>query len=152
MSADSIQINFTVTVGDTVVMPCPVPPGALMQYYSVEWMKDNNILICTNRSRDHIADPRYGIDGAYSLVISSVDVNDSSSSYECVLHSTNPITNVRQELQAYPERDILLTLHVLDTSTSTGKRELDTASTGEPADDDGFSKSYFLLDIINYAQ
>ena len=132
MSADSIQINFTVTVGDTVVMPCPVPPGALMQYY--------------------IADPRYGIDGAYSLVISSVDVNDSSSSYECVLHSTNPITNVRQELQAYPERDILLTLHVLDTSTSTGKRELDTASTGEPADDDGFSKSYFLLDIINYAQ
>ena len=63
VSADTIQTNFTAIVGDTVVMLCPVPPGALMQYYSVEWMKENNILICTNQPRDHIADPRYSIDG-----------------------------------------------------------------------------------------
>ena len=128
MPPDSIQTVFNATVGETVVLPCVISPGALLQYYSVEWTKDHaRILINQENPQDHIivteTDPRYSIDGGYSLVISSVDVNDSSSRYQCVLHSTNPKTRVRQELQAYPQRDILLTLHVLDISASTEEPE-----------------------------
>ena len=130
---DSVQTVFNATVGESVVLPCVISPRALLQYCTVEWMRDN-ILIHTNQEanpQDHIVtetNPRYSIDGAYSLVISSVDVNDSSSRYQCVLHSTNPETGVRQELYAYPQRDILLTLHVLDTSASTEEPESDEFS------------------------
>ena len=129
---DSVQTTFNATVGDTVVLPCPVPPGALRQSYSVIWMKESLPILTVNPENHTIArtDPRYGIDDIFSLIIESVnDVNDSNSCYECMLYSTNPVTDVRHELQSHPQRNIKLTLNVLAT-----------ASTGEPGSDNRLSE------------
>ena len=94
MLSDSVQTVFNATVGESVALPCVISPGALLQYYTVEWMKDN-VLIHTNRKvnpQDHIVtetDPRYSTDGAYSLVISSVDVKENNLKF---LTSLNVIT------------------------------------------------------------
>ena len=123
MAVDSLQINFTATVGDTAVLPCPILPGALLRSYSVMWMKDSLPIL---NAQDQITktDPRYRVNDAFSLIIESVDVNDSSSSYQCVLFFMNPITGAKQELQTDPERDILLTLNVFDNITApTGSDE-----------------------------
>ena len=120
------EINFTATVGDTAVLTCPIPPGALLQSYSVIWMKDS-LPILSAQDQITKTDPRYRINDAFSLIIESVDVNDSSSSYQCVMYSTNPITGVRQELQPQPERDILLSLTILETA-ATGEPESDRSS------------------------
>ena len=49
-------------------------------------------------------DSRYDIDRAtYALIIDPVDENDTSSSYECQVFVTNPITNTKQRLQYFPQ-------------------------------------------------
>ena len=56
-------------------------------------------------------DPKYDVDGAYSLVIHSVNMNDSSSNYQCMLYSTNPNTDAWPELR--PDHDVILSLNIL---------------------------------------
>lgn len=101
----SLQTTFTVRAGDTAILPCPVPPGALLESYSVTWSKDDITVM--------FSDPRFDLNKAYSLVIHSVNLNDSSFNYRCVLCVTNPNTGTRREVRMYPDRDIPLTLHVI---------------------------------------
>ena len=97
--------TFTARVGDTAILPCPTPPGALIQYYSVRWMKDD-VTIITADSPQAITqvDPKFDVDTTYSLVIHSVNLNDSSSNYRCELSVTNPLTNTKQVVQ--PDHEI----------------------------------------------
>ena len=116
----AVQTTFTATSGDRIVLQCAIQPGALLEYYSVEWMKDN-VLIAKARNPHDIAivDSRYSIDRAsYSLTIDDVNGNDSSINYQCALFVTNPITNVRQELKFSQNRDVLLSLRVLGKSNN----------------------------------
>ena len=111
----SVQTTFTARVGNTAVLQCPIAPGALLQYYSVMWTKDSTLIGERGNSQDIMyTDPeRYDIDYAYSLLIHSVNVNDSSSNYQCVLFITNPHTDTKQEVQPYPNREIPLTLNII---------------------------------------
>jgi hypothetical protein len=111
----AVQTVFTATSGDRIILQCPIQPGALLEYYSVQWMKDNVLIAEARNPHDIIAtDSRYSIDASsYSLVIDNVNSNDSSSYYQCALFATNPITNTRQELVFSQPRNILLTLRVL---------------------------------------
>ena len=81
-----------------MILPCPFKPGALLQYYTVEWMKDNiEIAIAPNS--------KYHIDRAtYALIIDPVSVNDTSSNYQCQVFVTNPKTNSKEQLQLYSQR------------------------------------------------
>lgn len=93
--------TFTARVGETAILPCPTPPGALIQYYSVRWMKDD-VTIITADSTQAITqvDPKFDVDTtSYSLIIHSVNLNDSSSNYHCELSVTNPLTKTKQVVQ-----------------------------------------------------
>lgn len=59
--------------------------------------------------------PRFDIDSSYSLVILSVNLNDSSSNYHCVVYVTNPRTGSKQEVK--PDRKIPLTLNIVGMYT-----------------------------------
>ena len=99
------QTNFTAMSGDNVVLHCPIQPGALLQQYSVRWTKGGtSIAEVTNpQSVMTVDDSHYQIDrGRYSLIISSVTINDTSTDYQCELSVTNPLTNVLQVLQPSP--------------------------------------------------
>ena len=92
---------ITALLGDRVDLHCPIQPGALLQHYSVIWMKDG-VEIANSQS---IREPnnRYDIDRAtYALIIDPVDENDTSLNYQCQVFVTNPITNTKQQLQYYP--------------------------------------------------
>ena len=111
---NSVHTTFTAIVGDTAVLPCPISPGALLQSYSVRWIKDAIPIVSTMNPQSIMrTDPKYDVDGAYSLVIHSVNMNDSSSSYLCMLYSTNPNTDVRTEVRPKFNHDVLLSLNVL---------------------------------------
>ena len=97
--------------GDKVVLLCPIQPGALLQQYSVRWMK-NNILIAdyNPQSVRTVNDSRYNIDRAnYSLIIISVTVNDTSTDYKCELTVLNPKTSSQQILHPL----VILSLQVI---------------------------------------
>ena len=93
---------ITALLGDRVDLHCPIQPGALLQHYSVIWMKDG-VEIANSQS---IREPnnRYDIDRAtYALIIDPMDENDTSSNYQCQVFVTNPITNTKQRLQYFPQ-------------------------------------------------
>ena len=112
----SVQTIFTARVGETAILPCPIQPGALSQYYSIIWMKDGIEIIRANNQTIIMPGPQNGdsrldLDSAYSLVIHSVDLNDSSSNYQCMLFVTNPNTNTKQEVR--PDREVAITLNII---------------------------------------
>ena len=110
----SVETTFTAIVGDTAVLTCPISPGTLLQSYSVRWMKDSVAIVDTMNPQNVMRaehDPKYDIDSTYSLVIYSVNMNDSSSGYQCVMFSTNPLTGTKSEVQ--PNRTIPLSLNIL---------------------------------------
>ena len=110
----SVQTTFTARVGETAILPCPIQPGALSQYYSVIWMKDGVEIIRANNPQIILpqnGNSRLDLDGAYSLIIHSVNLNDSSSDYQCMLFVTNPDTHTKQEVQ--PDREVAITLNVI---------------------------------------
>ena len=77
------------------------------------WTKDD-VEIANSQS---IGKPesRYDIDRAtYALSIDPVDEGDTSSSYQCQVFVSNPITNTKQQLQHYPQlaSDVQLSLRV----------------------------------------
>ena len=111
----AVQTTFTATSGDRIVLQCPIQPGALIEYYSVEWMKGEVLIAEATNPRDIVTmDSRYSIDTkSYSLVIDNVNSNDSSTNYQCALFATNPITNSKQELVFSQLRNVFLTLQVL---------------------------------------
>lgn len=39
----------------------------------------------------------------FGLIVDPVNVNDTSSSYQCQVFVTNPVTNTKQPLQYYPQ-------------------------------------------------
>ena len=96
--------------GDTVVLHCPIHPGALLQQYSVKWKKYAIIAEAINpQSVMTVNDSHYKIDrGTYSLIIDPVNTNDTSTNYQCELSVTNPRTNVPQVLQTSPPVTISL--------------------------------------------
>ena len=112
----SVQTAFTARVGETAILPCPIQPGALSQYYSVIWMKDGVEIIGAYNPQTIMpqnGNSRLDLDSAYSLIIHSVNLNDSSSDYQCMLFVTNPDTHTKQEVQpAHPDREITITLNI----------------------------------------
>ena len=118
----SVQTTFTARVGDTAVLRCPIEPGALLQFYSVIWMKDSTMIGAHERANYQnfmsIDPERYDIDDDYSLLIHSVNANDSSSNYKCVLSVTYPRTDTKHELQPYRQvHEIPLTLNIIGMCT-----------------------------------
>lgn len=105
------QTNFTATSGDNVVLLCPIQPGALLQQYSVRWMKNNTPIADYNPSSVwSVNDSRYNIDRAkYSLIIIFVTVNDTSTDYKCELGVMNPKTNSKHVLHPL----VILSLQVI---------------------------------------
>lgn len=105
-------------LGESVVLSCPIQPGALLEYYSAIWMKDSIEIANSeafNPQTINETDSRYDIDRAtYALIINPVSVNDSSTSYECQVYVQNPSTRTKQQLHFYPQqtRDVLLSLTV----------------------------------------
>ena len=91
---------------DQVVLPCPIRPGALLQYYSVIWIKDSvEIAKSLNPQEVMITNDRYSIDGStFALIIDPVSMpGDLSEDYQCQVFVTNPITRSKQQLQHYPQ-------------------------------------------------
>ena len=108
------QTNYTAVSGDRVILQCPIQPGALIRQYSVRWVKEDTLIAeITNPQSAMVADgSRYKIDRAtYSLIIDSVNINDTSSGYKCELSVTNPLTDVLQALQSSPQ--VTLSLKVI---------------------------------------
>ena len=97
-----IQTEYTSLSGDRIDLHCPILPGTLQQQYSVIWTKDGDEV--ANSQSITKPDSRYGIDGAtYALIIDPVNVADTSSSYQCQVYVTNPITDTKQQLQYHPQ-------------------------------------------------
>ena len=117
----TIQTTFTARVGDTAVLQCPIEPGALLQSYSVIWMKDSTRIAerVNYQNVVSINPERYDIDDNYSLLVHSANVNDSSSNYQCVLSVTYPRTDAKQELRPYQAREIPLTLNIIGMCTKS---------------------------------
>ena len=113
------QTNFTAVSGDRAVLACPIQPGALIQYYSVEWYKETSLL-AQAAGREFISkvsiveDSRYNIDRAtYSLTIDPVNINDTSTYYKCQVFVTHPITLVIEQLQLHLIQSLNLSLQVI---------------------------------------
>ena len=84
--------TFTAMSGRSVVLYCPIQPGALLQFYSVMWIK-NGVPIAELSSPSGFAsiDSRYMINqSTFSLTIDPVNVNDSSNSYQCDVYVRDP--------------------------------------------------------------
>ena len=108
------QTNYTAVSGDRVILQCPIQPGVLIRQYSVRWVKEDTLIAeITNPQSVMAADgSRYKIDRAtYSLIIDSVNINDTSSGYKCEVSVMNPLTNALQVLQSSPQ--ITLSLKVI---------------------------------------
>ena len=106
--------NYTAPLGGRVDLQCPIQPGALQQHYSVIWTKDD-VEIANSQSIGR-PESRYEIDRAtYALIIDPVNESDTSSSYQCQVFVTNPITNTKQQLQYHPQpaSGVQLSLRVL---------------------------------------
>ena len=117
---DDVQTTFNVTVGNTAILPCPIKPGALLQYYSVWWNKDNTLIseLQLGNLQTTTIDSRYKIsETTFSLIIDSVNVNDSSKGYKCEVSVNNPLTDAVTNLQL--SYDVLLSLDVIDNVSST---------------------------------
>ena len=104
--------------GDRVLLLCPIQPGALLQYYSVTWRKDNiSIIDLMNLQIVRRTDSRYGIKASiFALIIQPASVQDSSKHYQCVVYVSNPLSNSQTELQLSPQRDVPLSLSVVPDS------------------------------------
>ena len=116
MSDTPPTLSFTAMEGERVVLSCPIQPGALLEYYSVIWMKDN-IKIADSETLETLneTNSRYDIDRAtYALTVDPVSADDSSTSYECQVYVQNPIPGTKQQLHFYPQQTsgVLLSLAV----------------------------------------
>ena len=110
---ESVQTTFTARVGETAILPCPIQPEALSQHYSVIWMRGGVEIIRANNPQTIMpqnGNYRLDLNSAYSLVVHSVNLNDSSTNYQCMLSVTNPITNTKEEVR--PDREIAITLNI----------------------------------------
>ena len=96
--------NYTALSGEKIILPCPIEPGALLQYYSVIWMKKNVVIATANSQNSRTTSSKYDIDRAtYSLIIDPMSVNDTSPSYQCQMYVHNPNTDTKQQLQYFPQ-------------------------------------------------
>ena len=72
---------YIVTAGDTVELECGVGPGALSQYYTIQWMKGNAFAV--NNSRYHIHASNF------SLTIRASELSDGGI-YTCYVAVDDP--------------------------------------------------------------
>ena len=110
------QTTFAATSGDSVIIDCPVKVGVFKKYYSVTWYKDEqSILEFDAPAMLTATEARYSIDrSSFALIIHSVDISYSNSSYRCVVFFTNPLSSTSNLIFS----DVLLKLYV------SGKFEL----------------------------
>ena len=109
---EEVQTTFTAIVGSTALLHCPIKPGALLQYYSVKWTKSDIKIASFNTLEGFcLTDSRYSIDrSSFSLIIHSVNVNDSDTSYKCEIYVRSPTGGDNELLQ--PSGELSLTLDV----------------------------------------
>ena len=114
--------NYTAISGNSIVLPCPIEPGALLQSYSVIWTKNNTkIAEAVNPQYITKINSKYDIDrSTYALIINPVSVNDTSTEYRCQVLVENPITHTKQQLHYNPQAgsDLSLSLSVTEGSCS----------------------------------
>ena len=111
--------NYTALSGDRVVLPCSIEVGALLQSYSVEWIKGNvKIAEALNPQQIRTINSKYDIDrSTYALIINPVSVSDSSTEYRCNIFVNNSIAHAKQQLQYNSQTgsDISLSLSVTES-------------------------------------
>ena len=93
-----------VELGGTAYIDCPVQPGALQEYYSLRWTRDDINLLTFVGSQNCLSsvDARYNTDRTnFSLIINSVNVNDSNTNYRCQVFVRNPLTGAKTQLAPY---------------------------------------------------
>ena len=66
---------------------CHIKPGKLRQYYSVRWMNGTSTIITSTSPPES---PRYQLNDNFSLIISDIQLGDSSTSYRCTVTIDDP--------------------------------------------------------------
>ena len=107
----NVRTNFMAISGSTAILECPNKPGALLQYYSVRWMKNYTAVARFSDSEGFSStDPRYNIDrSTFALMISSVNWTDAGKGYQCEVYVRNPSTEDEHQL---PPHNDLITLDI----------------------------------------
>ena len=96
-----------------MIIDCPVKVGVFKKYYSVTWYKDEQSILEFD-APDHemltATEARYSIDrSSFALIIHSVDISYSNTSYRCDVFFTNPLSSTNNLIFS----DVLLKLYVI---------------------------------------
>ena len=107
--------DYFAEVGDTAIVKCPIPPGRLLQQYTVIWRNatSGDALATVSRSftfRSHRQG--FSIDPVtFALRISRVQLSDSGSIYWCQLGVVDPVTGNEEFFRGIEEREQRLTVY-----------------------------------------
>jgi len=82
-----IPLSYVFEEGQQATINCRVMPGKLSQYYSVRWINDS-VTISTSNPRSVL--PGYQLHDNFSLTIYNIQLNDSSTSYQCSVTIDDP--------------------------------------------------------------
>ena len=122
---EPFQQNVTAMPGTTATLQCPIQPGPLKEFYSVQWKKDGKVVAQLMESSNPAnTASRHSIDKTdYSLVIENVEVDDASSAYKCEVFVEDPRSyNGGTRIQLNSDQDVPLTLQVpTPTPTTSGR-------------------------------
>ena len=90
--------------GEQVQLKCAIPPGQLIQQYSVTWDRSERIIDTTN-------DDRYSVNASdLSLIINNVRLSDTSDEYHCVFTVRDPNGMDSRSYETMQDRDIPLVI------------------------------------------
>jgi hypothetical protein len=80
------------------------------------WVKDDIKIAEIRNLHSTTIDSRYSINmTSYSLIIDGTNLSDTSTSYQCTVSVSNPITNTMEVLQISSGHNFLLSLQVFGT-------------------------------------
>ena len=109
--------TYYAVAGDTAVLECAIPPGALVHYYYVTWQNGSRPLFrqsvpsLRNSTFPDSVDPRYHLDPmTLSLIIDDVRRSDSIQNYHCNLQVVDPISENTYEYRLASFVNISLTV------------------------------------------
>ena len=102
-------------VGQQVQLRCPISPGALIRQYFVTWSISDRAIYRTEPNEDpQTNSERYDLNPSnLSLIINSVQLEDASNQYRCVLTVLDPNSPSRQTLSYNTLRNVDIPLRVL---------------------------------------
>ena len=116
MADTDITQNYTAQSGDRVVL------FNLELYYVLFSDMDGGQCgaMIANSQNGGITDSRHDTDRTtFALIIDPVNVNDTSSNYQCHVYVTNPITNTKHKLQLIVGVKLSLTVNEKEEKRNT---------------------------------